>query len=300
MKALMSMLLMMLAGWAPISASTAATASSGLGAWLEQTAGSIVRVRVVLEATFAMGGQTEKQEFTSEVYGAVVDPSGLILLSNSHVSVARAKELMAAYGGGSGDPGWNVVPTAFGLIDADGSSRPLVLVATDSDLDLAFLRLEVPPPSPMPAVKFAPEVSVGIGDELRLVGRLGAGFGHAPWVSLGHIAGVIEAPRRAWMLHADDGMLGLPVFSQGGEAVGVLTTLFARGAEVADPGFGLAQMMSRFGGQGQELGPVGVFVLPSDVVRRLVERAIAQADQVAPQAAPAVAPDESAVEQGEG
>jgi hypothetical protein len=87
------------------------------------------------------------------------------------------------------------------------------------------------------------------------------------------------------MLHADGGMLGLPVFSQGGVAVGVLTTLFARGAEVADQGFGLAQMMSRFGAQGQELGPVGTFVLPGDVVRRLIERALAQADQVAPQAA---------------
>jgi hypothetical protein len=281
----MSTLLMMLAAWSPVSAASQ-PAPAGLGAWLGQTATSIVRVRVVLEATFAMGGQSEKQEFTSEVYGAVVDPSGLILLSNSHVSVARAKELMAAYGGGGADPGWNVVPTAFGLIDADGSNRPLVLVATDSDLDLAFLRLEAPPQSPMPAVKFAADVPIEVGDELRLIGRLGAGFGHAPWVSLGRIAGVIEAPRRAWMLHADDGMLGLPVFSQAGVPVGVLTTLFARGAEVADQGFGLAQMMSRFGGQGQELGPVGVFVLPGDVVRRLVERALAQADQVAPQVAP--------------
>ena len=42
-------------------------------------------------------------------------------------------------------------------------------------------------------------------------------------------------------------------------------------------------MMSRFGGQGPENGPVGVFVVPAAVVQRLVERALAQANEVAPQ-----------------
>lgn len=256
--------------------------ASAAPAWLAEASAPVVRVRVVLEATYAMGGQTEKQEFTSEVFGTVVDASGLVMLSNSHVSVSRAKEMMAAYGGGMNDPGWNVVPISFTAIGADRTERPAALVATDSDLDLAFLRLEQPPEVPLPAVSFATDDEVAVGDEVRLVGRLGAGFAFAPWAAWGRIAGSVETPRKAWIIDASDGMLGLPVYDARGRAIGVLTTLFARGVDPQESGFGLAQMMSRLGAGGNENGPVGVFALPGSAVQRLIGRALAQADSLTP------------------
>lgn len=281
---------------ATAAAEPASRDQASMASWLEATASSVVRVRVVLEATYSMGGQTEKQEFTSEVLAVVVDPGGLLLLSNSHVSVSRAKEVMSAMGGGQGaDLGWNVTPLSFHVVSRDGSEMSAALVAMDSDLDLAFLQLESPPPTPLPAVRFvAGELSVG--DEVRLLGRLGGGFDHAPWIAWGRIAGAIQTPRRAWIVDASDGSLGLPVFDRAGSAIGVLTTLFARGGAGAEE-MGLAAMMSRFGGQGSEGGPVGTFILPGDTVTRLVERARVQARSLLEE--PAASPSGPATEQPE-
>ncbi|HEV8630861.1 MAG TPA: trypsin-like peptidase domain-containing protein [Thermoanaerobaculia bacterium] len=261
------------------AAAAAATADGQLAALLSRYAPSIVRVEAVLETRLNFGGQGEAQDSRLDLLGAIVDPSGLVMIWNSHISPARMVEMMQNAGRQEG-MGIQVVPKSFTVSLPEGEV-PAILAATDSALDLAFLQLERPPAQPLPFVDFRRADKPAVGDQVVVVSRLGRGFDHAPFLQTAHVGGALKKPREAWILDGNLTAFGLPVFDRDGVPVGALTTVVTRGGETESAAGGptVGQMLGgAFGAPGE--GPLGVFVLPGERVASLVKLAAERAKQL--------------------
>ena len=257
---------------APAAEAPAAAASTASTDLLARYAPAIVRSEAVLETRLNLGGQGEAEDSRLDLLGAVVDPGGLLMIWNSHISSARMVEMMQAAGRGEG-VGIQVVPRSFTVM-LPGGEAPALLAATDSALDLAFLQLERPPAQPLPYVDFARSARPAVGDALLSVSRLGRGFDHAPYLQTALMGGTLKKPREAFILDGRLSAFGLPVFDRNGAPVGALTTVVPRGAEgdSAAGGPTVGQMIGgAFGAPGE--GPLGVFVLPGERVASLVKLA---------------------------
>jgi hypothetical protein len=264
-------------------------AAGGAEAVLARHAPAIVRVEAVLETRLSFGGQGEAEESRLDLLGAIVDPSGLVMIWNSHVSSARMAEMMQGMGR-DGEMGIQVVPRSF-LVTLPEGEVPAFLAATDSALDLAFLQLERPPAAPLPFVDFAKVGRPAVGETLIAIARLGRAFDHAALAQTARVGGVLRKPREALILDGALTAFGLPVFDHDGNPVGALTTIATRVA----PGEGFAgsptvgQMLGgAFGWAGE--GPLGVFVLPGERVASLVGLAAQRARELLAERAAAATP----------
>ncbi len=272
-------------------AASAAPADRGddIANLLARYAPAIVRVEAVLETRLNLGGQGEAEDSRLDLLGAVVDPGGLVMIWNSHISSARMVEMMQAAGRGEA-VGIQVVPRSFTVNTPDGEV-PALLAATDSALDLAFLQLERPPSKPLPFVDFAKSARPDTGDLLLAVSRLGRGFDHAPMMQTALMGGTLKKPREAYIIDGRLSAFGLPVFDQSGAPVGALTTVVTRGSE-GDSAAGsptIGQMIGgAFGAPGE--GPLGVFVLPGERVASLVKLANERARELLKQREAAAKP----------
>jgi len=239
---------------------------------LERVSPSIVGLKVVLKTEFDFGGSLQDQESTLDARGAVVDASGLILVWNSQISASRLVEAAQQMGGGEGLQ-LKITPTDFRVsVDGHGKEYRAFLVGQDSDLDIAFLQIEEPLERPLAAIDFEKASSARLGEPVVGVSRLSPSFDGAPYFETGRIAGEVRKPRRAWVLDASPGLLGLPVFNLRGEPVGVVATILSRVAESGPSG---ADMMGFFslGRGGVESGPLGLFLLPAERIRGVVREA---------------------------
>jgi hypothetical protein len=251
---------------------------------VERWAPAVVSIEAVLEAEVRMGGEAREEEARVRFVGAVVDPSGLIMILNSRISSNRLTEMLAlaggGHGGGEGGLGVTVTPVSF-LVTFAGSDerRAAFLAATDSQLDLAFLQLEEPPAEPLPAVDLAAAGTPALGQEVYVVSRLNPAFDRAPYYSSVEVVGEVTHPRRAWVLQGDLSALGLPAFDAAGRPVGVLSTVVSSLA--AEPRGGVPGLGNFLGEADKTTGPLAVLLLPAPPVARAValskERAAALA-----------------------
>ena len=239
---------------------------------LARIAPSIVSVKIVLKTEFDMGESTQDQESTLEARGAIVGEGGLIMLWNAQLSASRLMETVAHMDEGS-DFRLKMTPTDFRVtLPGDPAEHEAFLAASDSDLDLAFLQLETPPARKLPAISFAAGRAVEVGDPIFGVSRLSPGFDRAAYLASARVAGRLDKPRRAWILDASPDLLGLPLFDEGGDAVGVVVTVFSRSSDGSAQGSDILGFLD-FGGARKETGPLGVFLLPSERVAGLVREA---------------------------
>jgi hypothetical protein len=279
----------------PALAAATPAAAAGAGgdaaAVLERYAAAIVRVEAILETRLDFDGQGEVEDSRLDLLGAVVDPQGLVMIWNSHVSSARISEMLAESGRG-GQMGIRVVPRSFTVSLPEGDV-PALLAATDSVNDLAFLQLLDPPAAPLAHVDFAAGRRPTVGDEVLAVSRLGRGFDHAPVLHSARVGGLLRRPREAWILDGTLPTFGLPVFDARGVPVGALTTVVTRGrdgdAAAGRPSVG--QMLGGAVGLAGD-GPIGVFVLPAERVRSLIGLAGERARQLLAERAAAAATDD--------
>lgn len=233
---------------------------------LERYAPAVVGVDVVLRAEMRMGGEGQEEEGKIEMVGAVVDPSGLVMVWNSSISSSRLKEMMAATSGG-GDFEMRIEPVSFHVVFPGSDVRhSAFLAASDSQLDVAFLQLDRPPAAPLAAISFAAVGEIAVGQELYAVSRLGPSFDRAAYYAPLEVAGELAKPRRGWVVAGDLDSLGLPVFDEAGRPVGVLATVISTVAQDV----GLMSWGGSFG-QGGRSGPLGVFLLPAAPVARAIE-----------------------------
>lgn len=246
---------------------------------VERYAPAIVNLKISVKSEADNGGQPE--ETTVEAQGALVDPSGLILVWNSHFSAGRFLDLLAQMG--SGDFKVKVTPTDIRVyLAGEPTEHKAFLAAADSDLDLAFVQIEDPPAAPLPAIDFARGARLEVGDEIAAVSRLSASFDRVPYFDVVHVAGEIRKPRRAWIVTGGNAtQMGLPYFAADGRPAGVLVTVLsrARSDALASPSNLMSDLISL--GRGEvEVGPLGVFLLPADRIRPVIEQARARAAEL--------------------
>jgi hypothetical protein len=268
--------------------------ASQLVGLVDKISPAIATVRVVLKTEFKFGGQGQDNESKLTLQGVVVDPTGLIIVSNSPFNTSRMSEM---FGGGASSEGFGMkmTPTSFKVVfGREEKEYDAFLAATDTKIDLAFIKVEGLSDRKLPFVDFSASETPSLGQKVVGVSRLGKGYDYAPYFESARVSGEINKPRKAWMVDGGLGELGLPVFTPTGEVVGVLSTVPSGVKEEdSDDSMGFSMMMRLFGGGG---GGMGAFILPGPTVKAVIEQASRRAVEVAAErakkkaAAPAPAP----------
>lgn len=251
----------------------AGAGAAELRALVERYAPAVVAVKAVVKLEVQMGGQGRDQEQTLDLLGTVVDPSGLVMISNAQISSARLREMMTALGMADEGFDFTMTPTDFKVFFAgDLQGRPALLAAADTQLDLAFLQLVDPGETPLPAVDLTAAVEPEIGQEVVGVSRLNPSFDYAPYFEQARISGEVRKPRPSWILDGQFATLGLVAFTPAGKPVGVVSTVVSAVAgNGSGAGGGFGGIIASLGPR-KTIGPVGVFLLPAAPVAKAIER----------------------------
>ncbi len=238
---------------------------------VERIAPSIVTVRAVIRTEMNFMGQSQDEESREEFQAAVVDPSGLAILSESHFS---------SQGGGLGGMrirGMNMqskrsVQDMKVIVEREDKEYEAFLVATDSKLHVAFLQVEGLGDRKLPALSLADATKPAIGDQVFAVSRLGKGYDFAPFATSARVSGRISKPRTAWTLDGSLGANGLLVFTPGRQVIGVLTTVDPGTEDEEDSGMNIARIMRRM-----QAAIGGGMIVPASAVSGSVDQAKAKA-----------------------
>lgn len=246
---------------------------------LEKQAPAIVSVRTSLKSSVKGGAPGQDTDNPMTMQGVVVSRTGLIMVSNLAFSPTRAMEIMGAGRGGADASSTKVTPTNIKVHFADDEKDyDGFLAATDTPLDLAFIQVEGLGGKRVPFVDFASAGTAGLGQTIFGVARLQKGYDYAPYVQTSRVIGEIAKPRKGLMLEGHISNLGLPVFNSAGQPVGALTTLVGVTDEAGSAELSLGVFMRMVTGGGNA---GGAFVLPSKVVKGLVDLATKRASVLA-------------------
>lgn len=250
-----------------------------LQALVQKVAPCIANVKIVVKMEMKMEGESENNESRMTAQGVVVDPDGLLALSSISFSPGRLMEMFGSMGESAG---FKMTPTSFKVtFGGDVKEYDAFLAATDAKSGLAFVKIEGLGDKKLPAIDFGTSAVPALGQRVIAVSRLTKGYDFAPFFQTGRVSGEISKPQKAWMVDGSVGAIGLPVFSEAGEALGVLS-IVASGVKDdvgSDAGMGMSFMMRMFGGGGGS--PIGSFILPAAMVKGLIDQAKVQAVTVA-------------------
>jgi S1-C subfamily serine protease len=180
-----------------------------LSKMVAEKAPAIVSIKFILKG----GEQDEEVETT----GFVIDPAGLILSSNNAFG-----GLMARFGGPTPTPTDIKV-----LIGDDTQGVEAKFFARDSELGLAWVQLTTPPAKPLATIDLSKSAAAKLGEPIFEIALMGKFFDRAPSVSTGNVAAVVKKPRELVIpsIGLASGEMGMPVFNNAGELVGVTTLI---------------------------------------------------------------------------
>jgi hypothetical protein len=232
-------------------AQTAASAENGekYRKILDARAPLVVTVKLVLRTQSSLGGRV--RESNRETLGVVVDSSGLVMLSSSHLGGTRS---VTTRGGVIETR--SVASNIRVIFGNEVEEYEAVLAAKDSKSGLGFVQIQSLKGRKITALSLADAPEPVIGQEIVCVLRLGRGFDFAPCFGIGRICGAVKTPRKMWAVTGSFIGIGLPVFDAGGRPIGVVT---------------------RQEGAGSRSRRAGVFVLPAGKVAAIVDQALKKA-----------------------
>jgi S1-C subfamily serine protease len=232
---------------------------------------AVVSLKGTLEAQATFGGVTHSGRIEGQAHGTIVDPTGLVLVSDSSMGGAGSPRVAAVL---RRLPGLEIQTEVVDLrviLGADQETLPAVLVVRDARNDLAWVQILDLGDRRLPVVDVAAGHDPRVGEPLLAFGRLGRGFGYAPFHVRGHVGSAAQRPRRTWAITVDESLVGLVHFDAVGVPIGVLSYL-------APP-------------EGAEEDDADLRLLPLDVVRRSLEAARKHVPEALEKARPAT-PDE--------
>jgi S1-C subfamily serine protease len=217
---------------------------------------AFVTVKFVLKVE----GQFGNRENEAEITGVMIDPSGLVLCGNTRLGSPRMMRSM----GGSATPTDIKV-----LIGDDTEGLPAKVLARDSELDLAWVKIKKPGDRKFACLNLSHAGAPAVGQRLVSIRKMAKYFDRAMTVSEGRLAGKTRKPRD--LLVPSGGMSlepGLPVFTSGGEVVGVVVVQMPEDEEL--------QSMA-FTGIGRDIS-TGLILPAAEVLRATARAREAKAD----------------------
>lgn len=224
---------------------------------------AVVTVKFVLK--IEAGGMGEDAEQETEVYGVMIDPKGLVLMSNSELDGFAG--MMRRFRGGS----FTTTPKDLKvLIGDDTEGMPGKVLARDTELDLAWIQIEKPGDKPLAHIDPAKGVKANLGDRLLALEKMGKYFDRAPVVQEVRVGAVTSKPRPTYVFTG--GFIagrGVPVFTVGGEFVG-MTTLLVPSAEEMEGG-ALRSSMGGYFGTSPKILPASELVTATKRAREAAE-----------------------------
>ena len=160
------------------------------------------------------------QEAEAEATGIVIDPSGLILCSNTPMGGFVSAWSRSMPGGGD----ISATPTDIKvLIGDDTEGLEATLITVDSELDLAWLKIKEPGERKFAALDFSKAATPKLGDRLLVVRRMGKYFDRIPAVTEDRVGAIARKPRGLYVpsMGQFQSMIGLPVYNAAGQVVGM-------------------------------------------------------------------------------
>jgi hypothetical protein len=188
-----------------------------------------VKATVILKITVE-GRFVPPQENKIDIAGTVIAPTGLTVTSLSSIDPKVLFESIRAklMGGGAGVQLSQSETNDLKLRLGDGTEVPAKIVWRDADRDLAFIAPTGAGGRTFACVNLAeaPAAAVVLGDYYELA-RLPEGLLRTPVVRSSTIIGIIERPRRMFLISTEG--LGCPIFDPQGHVLGVSLYFVVKG-----------------------------------------------------------------------
>ncbi len=188
------------------------------GKLLAEHAGAIVQVKYVLRIK---GPKGPDRSSDAEASGVMIDPSGLLLVSNANLGMS---ELMRRMGSSQGLSA-NATELRV-LIGDDTEGLPAQLVARDTELDLSWVKIDDPKERKFEALDLSASAEPQPGDTLVLLSRTAQFLGHAPVAVEAQVAGRTDRPHPLILVDGTGGLHGAPAFTLAGKLAGVSVLQF--------------------------------------------------------------------------
>ncbi len=202
-------LAVLLAGTAGVQAQSAADYHK----LLQEKSPAFVTIKFVLKMKMGGMGETESE---TEITGAMIDPKGLVICSNTQLGgIAGFMRSMGRE--------ISAIPTEIKvLVGEDTEGLDARLIARDTELDLAWVQIKEPGEKKFAHVNLASSVDAKVGQSVVGVRRMAKFFDRTTVVNESRVAGVTKKPRKLYVpMLPLTGNLGLPVFAPDGKVLGV-------------------------------------------------------------------------------
>jgi hypothetical protein len=175
---------------------------------------------VTLTIVVKMSGGGSGGESEMEIPGFVIDPTGLVVTTNTAI------DPMAMFAGMDmeGMGGFTSKVISAKILTTNGDEIPAKIVLRDSDRNVVFFRPISPVSEPLTFVDLKAGGTARIGDPLYILSRLGTVGNRAPQVQSMRVVSVMERPRTLYV--ADTlgmTMIGNPAFNEQGTPLGLVT-----------------------------------------------------------------------------
>ncbi len=242
---------------------------------LAEKAPALVTVKFVLKIKMGgfMGGMGD-QERESEITGIMINPQGLVLCSNTQLVgfAGMMRQMMGSRGGE-----FSATPTDIKvLIGADTEGVDAEVIARDTELDLAWVRITDPGDKTFTYVNFSDAAEPSIGQRLVAIRRMDKYFARSAVIAEGRMGGKTNKPRNLYVPTGDlRGVLGLPVYTQSGQVVGVTIVQMPDAQDAGGNPMGMFGMMGNISSMQDMMAGL---ILPAADVVKATQRAVQSAE----------------------
>ncbi|MFO0838932.1 MAG: serine protease [Phycisphaerae bacterium] len=226
-----------------------------LAALVGEKSPALVTIKYVLKMSMGPMGESESE---TEIMGVMIEPTGLVLTSNTQISGMSSVMRRFMRGGDM-----TSTPKDLKVLAGDDTEGvEAELVARDSELDLAWVRVRKSPEKPYAAIDLSKSAKVKLGDEMVYLRRLSKYFDRAAIASTARVGGTTTKPRELLVPTAQLGTFGVPAFTESGALVGI-SVLQMPDDDDANP---MSSMMRAQDGMG--------LILPAEEVAKATKRAM--------------------------
>jgi hypothetical protein len=186
----------------------------------ENNQDALVIVQFVVTMHIKVGSQeSQPTDQQLQAKGVVVNKDGLVAVANSKTDPTQAIKQQLQRRAGTQPVEVNTTVKEVKIIRNDGSEIEAEVAIKDADIDLTLVRPKKALEEEMTAVTLDPQATPGTLDPVITMTRMGLDAGRAVLVIRDHIRGVIEKPRKYYVLQPIE--VGVPVFDSQGRCFAI-------------------------------------------------------------------------------